>query len=111
VPTNHPTTQPTSGGSAAESAVVPRYEICVHGHLGRRWAARFDGLNLTNADNGTTLISGPVVDQAALHGLLAKLRDLGIPLLWVRQVPPGEHTEPPNLTSASPANNPSGGTS
>jgi hypothetical protein len=62
-----------------------RYEIRLKGHLGPRWAARFDGMTLTTRADGTTVIEGPVVDQAALHGLLRTLRDLGLPLLSVTQ--------------------------
>jgi len=65
-----------------------RYEIRIRGHLSSRWTARFDGMALTTRADGTTLIEGPVVDQAALHGLLRALRDLGLPLLSVRQVEP-----------------------
>ena len=65
-----------------------RYEIRLKGHLGPRWAARFDGMTLTTRPDGTTLIAGPVVDQAALHGLLRMLHDLGLPLLSVTQVEP-----------------------
>lgn len=64
----------------------PRYEIRLKGHLEIRWAAWFDGLNLTNESDGTTALRGPVVDQAALHGLLQKLRDTGLPLLSVTRV-------------------------
>jgi hypothetical protein len=64
-----------------------RYEIRVQGRLEPRWAAWFDGLTLTCEGDGTTTISGPVVDQAALHGVLRKLRDVGLPLLSLRQVP------------------------
>lgn len=60
-----------------------RYEIRVKGHLASRWAAWFDDLTLTHENDGTTTISGPVADQAALHGLLQKLRDVGIPLISV----------------------------
>ena len=63
-----------------------RYEIRVKGHLDSRWAAWFDGLSLTNSSDGTTLICGPVADQAALHGLLKKVRDMGLPLISVTQV-------------------------
>ena len=65
-----------------------RYEIRVKGRLDRRWAAWFDGLTLTHDGDGdgTTLIHGPVVDQAALHGLLQKVRDIGLPLISVTQV-------------------------
>jgi hypothetical protein len=72
---------------------APHYEIRVEGHLGARWAAWFDGLRLTAEDDGTTVIAGPVVDQAALHGLLQKLRDIGIPLVSLRQVPHPEPTD------------------
>jgi hypothetical protein len=64
-----------------------QYEIRVDGHLGTRWAAWFDGLAITSQGDGTTVLRGPVVDQAALHGLLQKLRDVGIPLISLRQVP------------------------
>jgi hypothetical protein len=63
-----------------------RYEIRLKGHLDSRWAAWFDGLRLTNEGDGTTLICGPVADQAALHGLLQKVRDIGLPLVSVTQV-------------------------
>jgi hypothetical protein len=63
-----------------------RYEIRLEGHLDPRWAAWFDGLALTRDGDGTTLIHGPVVDQAALHGLLQKVRDLGLPLVSVNRV-------------------------
>ena len=67
---------------------VVQYEIRVKGHLDSRWAASFDGLSLTRADDGTTVIQGPIVDQAALHGLLQKLRDIGVPLISVTQLQP-----------------------
>ena len=59
------------------------YEIRLKGHLSNRWAGWFDGLTITLEDNGQTLLTGPVVDQAALHGLLRKVRDLGMPLVSV----------------------------
>ena len=59
------------------------YEIRLKGHLDGRWAAWFDGLSLTRESDGTTVIHGLVADQAALHGLLAKVRDLGLPLISV----------------------------
>ena len=61
------------------------YEIRLKGHLNARWADWFDGLTLTQESDGTTLLSGPIVDQAALHGLLGKVRDLGLPLIAVRR--------------------------
>jgi len=56
------------------------YEIRLQGHLDKRWTDWFDGLTITLEDNGDTVLAGPVVDQAALHGLLKKVRDLGLPL-------------------------------
>ena len=66
------------------------YEIRIKGHLDDRWADWFEGLTITLEDNGDTLLTGPVVDQAALHGLLRKVRDLSIPLLSVNRVEPGQ---------------------
>src|SRR4029453_11175545 len=72
--------------SAGHSHHPGRYEIRLKGHLSPRWAARFDGMTLTTRADGTTLIEGPLVAQAALHGLLRTLRDLDLPLLSVNQV-------------------------
>lgn len=66
------------------------YEIRVHGVLDSSWSVWFDGLEVTSDQAGQTRIAGPVVDQAALHGLLAKVRDLGLPLLSVRLIDPDE---------------------
>ncbi len=63
-----------------------RYEIRIKGHLDDKWADWFEGLTITREDNGETLLTGPVVDQAALHGVLRKVRDVGIPLLSVTRV-------------------------
>ena len=68
----------------------PVYEIRLKGHLGREWTHWFDGLAIIALDTGETLLTGPVVDQAALYGLLRKVRDLGIPLLSVNPVKPGQ---------------------
>ena len=65
------------------------YQIRIKGHLGRQWADRFEELSITLEDNGTTLLTGPVVDQAALHGILRKIRDLGVTLLSVNSVDGG----------------------
>jgi hypothetical protein len=65
-----------------------RYELRVQGVLDARWSAWFEGLWVTSDDQGQTTIAGPVADQAALHGLLAKVRDLGLPLLSVRRLDP-----------------------
>jgi len=79
-----------------------QYEICLQGHLDARWTAWFDGMSLTREGDGTTLIRGPVVDQAALHGLLQKVRDVGLPLVSVRNVTTdGSTAPPPNLHSRS----------
>ncbi len=70
-----------------------RYEIRVQGHLAPRWTAFFDGMALTSQGDGTTVISGPIADQSALHGLLRKLSDIGLPLVSVT----------PTATDAPPA--------
>ena len=72
-----------------------RYEIRLRGHLDSRWAAWFDGLSLSNENDGTTVIGGPVADQAALHGLLQKVRDLGLPLVSVTEVQPDQSERSP----------------
>ena len=66
------------------------YQITVKGHLDNRWADWFDGLTITLEDNGETVLTGPVVDQAALHALLRTVRDLGMPLLSVTRVKPDQ---------------------
>ena len=66
------------------------YQIRIQGHLGSEWTDWFEGLTLTREDNGDTLLSGPVLDQAALYGLLRKVRDLGLPLLAVIRAYPGQ---------------------
>ena len=71
-----------------------RYEIRLKGHLGSRWSAWFDGLTLTHDSDGTTNIHGLVADQAALHGLLQKVRDLGLPLVSVSEVQPDQPHAP-----------------
>ena len=65
------------------------YEIRLAGHLDQRWAAQFEGLSLTHQQDGSTVLSGQIVDQAALHGLLQKVRDLALPLISVARVEPG----------------------
>ena len=81
--------------AASEDQYKPRlYEIRIKGHLDNRWAEWFEGLTITQEENGETLLSGPVVDQAALHGLLRKVRDLGLPLVSVIQVDPKQAKVP-----------------
>jgi hypothetical protein len=83
-----------SDTSAGHPHGAGRYAIRLKGHLGSRWAARFDGMTLTTRPDGTTLLEGPVVDQAALHGLLQRVRDLGIPLLSVTPIEPDHPSAP-----------------
>ena len=66
------------------------YEIRIRGHLDGRWANWFGGLTITLEEGGDTLLTGPVIDQAALYGLLKKVRDLGMPLVSVSPVEPGQ---------------------
>jgi hypothetical protein len=78
------------------------YLIRIQGHLAPRWATRFDGMALSCHDDGTTLIEGPVSDQAALHGLLHQVRDTGLPLISVTRASP-DHA----ASSAATTNHPS----
>ncbi len=68
------------------------YQIRLKGHLGPEWTDWFEGLTITLEEDGDTLLTGPVVDQAALHGLLKKVRDLGMPLVSVNPVKPDPTT-------------------
>ena len=70
------------------------YQIRIKGHLGQQWTEWFEGLTITLEENGDTLLTGPVVDQAALHGLLKKVRDLGMPLISVDPVKPSQADAP-----------------
>src|SRR5438128_12096405 len=72
--------------SGSEKAQPLVYQIRIKGHLGRDWTDWFGGLTITLEDNGETLLTGPVIDQAALHGVLKKVRDVGMPLLSVIEV-------------------------
>ena len=69
------------------------YQLRIKGHLESRWTDRFEGMTITLEENGETLLSGPVADQAALHGLLKKVRDLGMPLVSVSPVEPGSSSD------------------
>jgi hypothetical protein len=75
-----------------------RYEIRLKGHLDTRWAAWFDGLSLTNESDGTTVINSPATDQAALHGVLQKVRDIGLPLISVTLF----ESDPPDVPTIDP---------
>ena len=66
------------------------YQMRIKGHLSHQWTDWFEGLTITLEEDGNTLLTGPVIDQAALHGLLKKVRDLGIPLLSVNRVKPSQ---------------------
>ena len=70
------------------------YQIRIKGHVGREWTEWFGGLAITLEDDGDTLLTGPVVDQAALHGVLRQVRDLGMPLLSVMRVQSGPTDTP-----------------
>lgn len=75
------------------------YQIRIKGQLDAHWTDWFDGLGITSQDNGDTLVTGPVRDQAALFGLLRKVRDLGMPLLSVVRILPGHQDEPDDETA------------
>jgi len=77
---------PTKANLETEAGQPIVYEIRITGHLGSQWTDWFGGLTVTLEDNGETLLTGPVVDQAALHGVLKKMRDLGMPLVSVNRV-------------------------
>jgi hypothetical protein len=86
------TDRPASGLDRSESG---RYEVRLTGQLDAHWTAWFDGLTVSYENDGTTVISGQIVDQAALHGLLQRVRDLGLPLISVRKVE-GDLSDIPN---------------
>ncbi len=77
------------------SAAADIYRVHVRGHLDDRWTDWFGGLELRREDDGTTVLVGPIVDQAALHGVLKCIRDLGLPLLAVDRVTASEGSTPP----------------
>jgi hypothetical protein len=101
-------------GTTVQSHEPVRYAIRVQGRLDARWSAWFDGMTLTAGIDGTTVIEGLVVDQAALHGLLARIRDLGIPLLSMVQlastasapVPPPPGATPTSAATEQPRSQP-----
>jgi hypothetical protein len=83
-----------TAASAEKPDEPSQYAIRLQGHLNDEWADWFDGLTITRAENGETVLSGPVVDQAALHSLLRKVRDLGMLLLAVSRIEPGSAGTP-----------------
>lgn len=87
-----------SNASTGHHDDADRYEIRLQGHLGPRWSAWFDGLSVINEPDGNTVISGPVADQAALHGLLQKARDVGLPLVSVTSA----ETDQPDVSAVDP---------
>ena len=76
------------------------YEIRLQGRLDPRWSSWFDGMSLTTGPDGITLLEGRVVDQAALHGVLTRLRDLGLPLISVARIEPEPAKNPLNQHSS-----------
>ncbi|MBK9942343.1 MAG: hypothetical protein IPP13_12085 [Kouleothrix sp.] len=90
----------------ADHHELGKYEIRLKGHLDDRWADWFEGLSITHADNGDTLLTGPVIDQTALHSVLRKVRDLGLPLLSVLHVeadqPHMKINHPPSPKDSNP---------
>ena len=88
MPTDDRLDRPTGSARRSDDGCAQRYEIRVQGRLGERWAAWFDGLSVAAEPDGTTVLRGEVVDQAALHGLLHKLRDIGLPLVSLTPVAP-----------------------
>ena len=77
---------PATDRSPRRCSERQRYEIRVQGHLAARWANWVDGLTLTHERDGTTTLRGPPLDQAALHGLLTRIRDLGLPIISLRRI-------------------------
>ena len=73
------------------------YRITIKGHLDSEWSDWFDGLTITMVDNGETILTGPIVDQTALHGVLIKIRDLGLPLLSLTRAETGRKNESDSL--------------
>jgi len=84
------------------------YEIRFRGRLDPRWSTWFDGMTLSPGADGSTILQGPVVDQAALHGLLTRIRDIGLPLISVAQVDPDPAKHPSAIPDSNPVdpNNP-----
>lgn len=82
-----------NSSSSEDDAGQALYQIRIKGHLGHQWTDWFEGLTITRGEDGNSILTGPVVDQAALHGILKKIRDLGIPLLSVNPIAPGSDVD------------------
>ena len=94
----------TPDGSLERRSEAQRYEIRVQGRLAARWADWVDGLTLTRERDGTTTLTGPLVDQGALHGLLSRIRDLGLPLVSMRRICPDRPDSEEGRTSMNATN-------
>ena len=79
------------------------YHIRIKGHLDQRWSDWFGGLTITNESNGETVLAGPIADQAALHSVLVKVRDLGLPLVALCQVPSERPCSEPSARGRLPS--------
>ena len=87
-------------GAGSTGQDAGRYAVRLAGHLHPRWAARFDGLTLTPLEDGTTVLEGDITDQAALHGVIRTVRDLGLPLVSLTRLDdPESRTDPASDTS------------
>ncbi len=78
----------TATGGSGSRCDSQRYEIRLRGHLDPRWSGRFEDMTLTHLPDGTTTLTGTLADQSALHGLLNRVRDIGVPIISIRQVCP-----------------------
>ena len=85
---------PNKRGRESDAGQPMVYQIRIKGHLSHPWADWFGDVTITLEEDGNTLLTGTVIDQAALHGLLKKVRDLGMPLLSVNRVNPGQENAP-----------------
>lgn len=96
-PSGHPWPRPhpdsPTGARIAAPTGPQTYYICLYGHLDAHWSAWFDGMSIRNAPDGTCVLSGRVADQAMLHGILNKIRDLALPLLALTCLGDGEMGE------------------
>jgi hypothetical protein len=84
--------------SNSQNDKVRIYQIRIEGQLGQQWTDWFDGLSITPGEDGITLLTGPVLDQSALHGLLKKVRDLGAPLVSVNRMETDGSSNPNQIT-------------